>query len=332
MTTPPYDVLGIGNAIVDVLAHADDGFLEAHKIRKGGMTLIDAGRAETLYGAMGPAVEVSGGSVANTMAGIASLGGKAAYIGKVRDDQLGAVFSHDIKSAGVDFATPASRAGAATARCLIVVTPDAQRSMSTYLGACVELAPEDVTAEQVEAAAVTFLEGYLFDPPLLAAEAFYKAANLAHRAGRQVALTLSDPLCVERHRDGFRYLITHEVDVLLANEAEIKSLYQEATFDGALQRVRRDCQVAALTRSEKGSVIVSGEDVHVIDPVPVNPVDSTGAGDLYAAGLLYGYVRGFPLADCGRLGSLAAAEVIGHYGARPETSLRELAQKNGLPV
>ncbi|MCC7273980.1 MAG: adenosine kinase [Alphaproteobacteria bacterium] len=323
-----HDVVGIGNAIVDVLAHADDGFLAREGLAKGTMALIDAERADTLYGRMGPGIEMSGGSAANTMAGIASLGGRAAYIGKVRDDALGGIFRHDITAAGVTFATPPATAGAATARCLILVTPDAQRTMSTYLGACVDLGPDEVDEATVAGAAVTYLEGYLFDPPK-AREAFVRAARLARKNGRKVALSLSDPFCVDRHRGAFRAFVRDHVDVLFANEVEVLSLTGAVDFDGALQAIRATVPTAVLTRSAKGSVVVAGAEVHVIDAAPVaRVVDTTGAGDLYASGFLHGLTAGRDLAACGRLGALAAAEVIGHFGARPETPLAEYVRRH----
>lgn len=327
MAEQRWDVIGIGNAIVDVLAHSEDEFLAAQSLAKGAMTLIDSHRAKELYDVMGPGVEVSGGSAANTIAGLASLGGRGAYIGKVRNDQLGGVFRHDIRAASVGYDTPAATSGPPTARCLIFVTPDAQRTMQTYLGASVELGPVDIDPEMIFAAAITYLEGYLFDPPK-AKEAFVAAAEMAHAAGRKVALTLSDSFCVERHRASFKHLVEHHVDILFANEPEICSLYEADTFDEALQGVRGHCEVAALTRSEKGSVIVSGEEVHIIDPVPAERVvDTTGAGDLYASGVLHGLARGMDLLSCGRLGSIASAEVIGHYGARPEVPLEALVKE-----
>jgi sugar/nucleoside kinase (ribokinase family) len=330
MANASLDVVGIGNAMVDVLARADDAFLERQGLRKGAMTLIDAERAETLYAAMGPAMEMSGGSAGNTMAGIASLGGAGAYIGRVRDDGLGRVFAHDIRATGVRFDTPPSESGAPTGRCLILVTPDAQRTMSTFLGACVELGPEDIAADLIAAARVTYLEGYLYDPPR-AQEAFRKAAELAHAAGRKVALSLSDPFCVERHRAEFRALIDSHVDILFANQAEICSLCETEDFDEALGGVRGSCEIAALTRSERGSVVATARATHVIPAAPVDKlVDTTGAGDLYAAGFLRGFTGGRDLVLCGRLGSLCAAEVIGHFGARPATSLTRLAAEAGL--
>jgi len=324
MTTPALDVVGIGNAIVDVIAHADDAFLARQGLAKGTMTLVDERRAESLYGEMGPGIESSGGSAGNTMAGLASLGGRGAYVGKVRDDQLGAVFRHDITAMGVRFSTPAATSGPSTARCLVLVTPDAQRTMNTYLGACVGLGPEDIDEAEIAAAHVTYLEGYLFDPPH-AKEAFRKAARAAHAAGRKVALTLSDPFCVERHRAEFRELVQHHVDLLFANEAEILSLFETDSFAEAARQVRGMCEVAALTRSEKGSVVVTAHETHEIPAMkPEKLVDTTGAGDLYAAGFLYGLTSGRPLAECGRIGSIAAAEVISHYGARPETPLDRL--------
>ncbi len=324
MSHSRFDVLGIGNAIVDVLAHADDAFLEAHGLAKGTMTLIDEDAAKSLYEVMGSGIECSGGSAANTVAGLASMGGRAAFIGKVRDDQLGAVFRHDIRAVGVSFETLLSRHTAPTARCLILVTPDAQRTMQTYLGASVELGPGDIDPAAVAAARVTYLEGYLWDPPA-AKQAFVKAAALAHAAGRQVSLSLSDPFCVERHRAEFVDLVANHVDLLFANHEEIMSLYQVDTFDAALQQVRAHCRVAALTRSDKGSVVVSGDEVHVIDAEPVaTVVDTTGAGDAYAAGFLFGLTRDMDPAACARIGGIAAAEVIGHLGARPDIPLKDI--------
>ena len=322
---PPLDVLGLGNAIVDVIATvADDGLLAELDLVKGSMTLVDAGRMARLYDRMGPAREVSGGSCANTMAAIASLGGRAGYIGKVRADQLGEVFGHDIRAAGVTFRTPPSPDGPPTARCLVFVTPDAQRTMATYLGACVELGPDDVDEDLVAGAAVTYLEGYLWDRPAAKA-ACLRAAGIAHRHGRRVALCLSDSFCVDRWRDEFLDLIDGHVDVLIANEAEITSLYRVGDFEAALERTRRLCPLAALTRGPRGSVVVRGEEIHAVAAAPVpRVVDTTGAGDLYAAGFLYGLTAGMDLAACGRLGSLAAGRIITHYGARPETPLAPL--------
>jgi sugar/nucleoside kinase (ribokinase family) len=329
MTSPEshtVDVVGVGNALVDVLSHESDAFLETHGLVKGSMALIDSERADALYDAMGPGTEISGGSCANTMAGIASFGGRAAFIGRVRDDQLGGVFAHDIRSSGVAFDAPAATVGAPTGRCLILVTPDAERTQNTYLGAASELGPDEVDGDLVAAGQVTYHEGYLFDQPL-AKEAFRHAARYAHDAGRRVSLTLSDSFCVERHRDDFLALVEHDVDILFANEAEICALYEVDGFDAALQRVRHHCEVAALTRSAKGSVIINGDEVHVIDaaPVPTGVVDTTGAGDQYAAGFLYGFTHGYDLGTCGRLGAIGAAEVIAHLGARPETELAGLA-------
>ncbi len=330
MTNNIFDVMAIGNAIVDVLAHVGDEFLIEHKIEKGAMTLIDAEGATLLYNQMPPGVEISGGSAANTAAGVGSFGGKSAYIGKVRDDQLGEVFAHDLRAVGVSYETTPSTEGLPTARCLIVVTPDAQRSMNTFLGACQTLGPDDIDPERVGRARIVYLEGYLYDPPA-AKLAFEKAAKIAKEAGNKVSLTLSDPFCVERYRAEFQNLVEGRVDLLFANEAEICSLYQTKTFDEALQIVRKKCELAALTRSEAGSVVVAGDEVHVVDAAPVERVvDTTGAGDLYAAGFLYGYATGRDLLTCGRLGSLAAAEIISHFGARPETSLQELAKQKKL--
>ena len=324
MVQTEIDVLGIGNAIVDVLSHAEDSFLDSHGLTKGAMALIDPDQVKMLYDAMGSGVEISGGSAANTIAGLASFGGRGAFIGKVRDDQLGEVFAHDIRALGVRFDTRPTSDGASTARCLILVTPDAQRTLNTFLGACVELRPEDIDADLVEASAVTYLEGYLWDPPR-AKNAFRKAVEIAHNAGRKVALTLSDSFCVDRYRDEFCALVADGADIVFANETELLSLYRVDTFDEGLQAIRENCEVAVLTRSEKGSVIVDHEEVHVIDATPVeHVVDTTGAGDLFAAGFLYGYTRGDGLAECGRLGSLAAAEIISHFGARPDVALSTL--------
>jgi sugar/nucleoside kinase (ribokinase family) len=325
MAQSDFDVVGIGNAIVDVLAKADDAFLTGNRLAKGAMTLIDSARAEVLYAAMGPAIECSGGSAANTMAGIASLGGRAGYIGKIAADQLGDVFRHDIRSAGVTFATPPAKSGPATARCLIFVTPDAQRTMQTYLGACVELGPDDIADKTIAAAEITYLEGYLWDKPA-AKEAFRKAMRVAHDARRKVALTLSDPFCVERHRAEFRELLGNHVDILFANEAEIISLYQAKDFDDALRQVQvHKDKVLVITRSEKGSVVCHDGNIHAVPAEKVERVvDTTGAGDLFAAGFLHGMTQGKDLRLCARIGAIAAAEIISHFGARPEMPLRVL--------
>lgn len=324
MSNLDFDVIGIGNAIVDVLSHSDDGFIKDQGLTKGGMALIDSNQADKLYEQMGPGVECSGGSAANTIACLASLGAKGAFIGKVKDDGLGKIFAHDIKSAGVDFATPLAADGPSTARCLILVTDDAQRTMNTFLGACVNLSSADIDADYIARGAVTYLEGYLWDPDA-AKEAFLKASVAAHKADRRVALSLSDAFCVDRHRDSFQDLVKNHVDILFANEDEIKSLYQVDTFDAALQCVRDQCSVAALTRGEKGSVIIAGNEIHVVDCEPVeHVVDTTGAGDAYAAGFLFGYTKEFDIGTCARLGSICSAEIISHYGARPEVSLAEL--------
>jgi len=314
-----FDVVGLGNAIVDVLAHTNDAFLAEHGMAKGAMTLIEADRALEIYHLMEGCVECSGGSAANTMAGLASLGGDGAYIGKVRDDRLGELFRRDIRATGVVFDTPPAADSPPTARSLILVTPDAQRTMNTYLGASATLGPEDVDTAMIEGARITYLEGYLWDPEP-AKQAFLVAAKVAHAAGRKVALSLSDPFCVERHRAEFRDLVAGHVDLLLANESEVISLYQTADFDEALERLREDCEVAAVTRGAQGSVLVSGDELVLVEAEPVKSVvDTTGAGDLFAAGFLLGVSRGSDLETCGRLGSLAAAEIISHFGARPET-------------
>ena len=325
MNSPRFDVTAIGNAIVDVLARADDALLARHNLAKGAMSLIDGETAERLYGVMGPGTEKSGGSAGNTAAVIAALGGRVAYIGKVADDQLGEVFSHDIRAIGVTYDTAPLKGGLPTARSLIFVTPDAQRTMQTYLGATTQLGPEDVNMDYITSSKVVYLEGYLWDQPR-AKKAMRDAAVKAQEAGVKVSLTLSDAFCVARFRDEFLELAEKHVDILFANESEILSLYQVDTFDDALQRVRRHCEIAALTRSEKGSVILNGDEVHIIDAEKgVKVVDTTGAGDAYAGGFLYGYTQGLDLVTCGRLGGLMAAEVISHLGPRPETDLKKLA-------
>ena len=328
MPDKQYDVCGIGNAIVDVIAQADDAFLTEHGLNKGAMTLLDQDGATKLYGVMPAGIESSGGSAGNTMAGVASFGGRGAYIGKVGDDDLGEVFIHDIRAIGVEFHTnPASSSNKPTARSLILVTPDAQRTMNTYLGACVELGPEDIEEDIIRGSKVTYLEGYLWDPPR-AKEAFLKAAKLAHDAGQKVALSLSDSFCVDRHRDSFKDLVDGHVDILFANEAEILSLFETDSFDAAIEQVKKRVEVAGLTRGASGSVVISPNGTVEVAAEPVDRVvDTTGAGDLYAAGFLYGYTQGRAPAEWGRLGSIAAAEVISHYGARPEVSLAELANK-----
>jgi len=333
MTQAKYDVLGIGNAIFDVLVQTDEGFLAAHGMTKGGMALIDEARALSIYGDMGPATEMSGGSAANTIVGIASLGARAAYVGKVRDDQIGRLYSHDIRAAGVAFETAPAAGGPATGCSYILVTPDGERTMNTFLGAAQELSPGDIDPAQIAASSILYLEGYLWDPKD-AKDAFVKASTIAHDAGRQVALTLSDAFCVDRYRDEFFDLMRKRtVDLVFANEAELRSLYQTADLDAALAQLRRDAKLAVITRSEKGCVVVSDDGVTEVAAFPVDKiVDTTGAGDLFAAGFLFGLVRGVGHENAGRLGALAAAEVIGHIGARPQVSLKELARQNGLPV
>ena len=326
MIDAQYDILGIGNAMVDVVARVDESFLSRHDMRKGAMILVDAAAAEAIYAAMPPATESSGGSAGNTCAVAATLGARVAYLGKVAADQLGAVFDHDIAAQGVHFPSTRLTGGAPTARCLIVVTPDGQRTMNTYLGACVTFGEDDVDEDLVAAASVTYLEGSLFDPPGAQA-AFRKAAAAAHRAGRQVALSLSDAFCVDRHRDAFRDLVAGHVDILFANETEITSLYQKNTFAEAAEAARAEVAMAALTRSEAGSVIIRGMETVTIAAEPAKVVDTTGAGDAYAAGFLTGWTSGKSLAVCGRMGGIAAAEVIGHYGARPAGDLRGMVAK-----
>ncbi len=319
----PLDVVGIGNALVDVVAWAEEGFLVAHGLVKGSMALVGPERAEELYRAMGPAVEVSGGSAANTLAGLASLGGRGAFIGRVGDDELGKVFAHDITALGVELHLPRARK-AATGRSLIVVMPDGHRTMSTLLGAAGELGPHDVDEGVVARAEVTYLEGYLFDQEP-AREAFVKASDVAHGAGRRVALTLSDSLCVDRWREPMRDLLAEGVDVLFGNEDELRLLYQTDDLDGAVDEAAARCQVVVVTRGPAGSTVIAGEERHRVPAVPVeHVVDTTGAGDLYAAGFLFGLVSGRDLDTCGRLGSAAAGEVVSHVGARPRVRLADL--------
>jgi sugar/nucleoside kinase (ribokinase family) len=333
MTSAKYDVLGIGNAIFDVLVQTDEAFLKQHGMTKGGMALIDEARAIAIYQDMGPAVEMSGGSAANTIVGIANLGARAAYVGKVRDDQIGRLYTHDIRAAGVSFETRPALEGPATGCSYILVTPDGERTMNTYLGAAQELTADDIDAAEVAASSVIYLEGYLWDPQN-AKEAFVKASTIAHQAGRQVALTLSDSFCVDRYRGEFLDLMRNgTVDLIFANEAELHSLYQTSDFDTALKQLRVDTKLGIVTRSEKGCVVAAKDGVTAVPAFPIEKmVDTTGAGDLFAAGFLFGLVRGATHENAGRLGALAAAEVIQHIGARPQVSLKELAKKNGLPV
>jgi sugar/nucleoside kinase (ribokinase family) len=321
---PRYDVVGIGNALVDVIAHAPDSFLAQHELVKGSMQLIDADQARQLYTALGTAVEMSGGSAANTMCGVASLGGRAAYIGKVSDDELGDVFGHDLNAVGVAFRPGPPESEAPTGRSIIVVTPDAQRTMNTYLGAAELLSSDDLDEATIGDGAVLYMEGYLFDRDD-AKKAFRRAAGVAHAAGRTVSLSLSDSFCVDRHRVDFAALVRDEVDILFGNDDELCSLYELDSLDEAIDRVRRECQLAAVTCGKRGSYVVTADDVFDVAAEPVRRVlDTTGAGDLYAAGFLYGFTRGVPLGECGRLGSIAAAEVISHVGPRPLVELRTL--------
>ncbi|MFG1480749.1 adenosine kinase [Xanthobacter sp. V4C-4] len=331
MSASQIDVLTIGNAIVDVIARAEDDFLATHAMSKGGMALIDEPRAEAIYGAMGPGTEISGGSAANTAVGVAALGGRAGFIGKVKADGLGTVFGHDIRAAGVAYATPAAQQGPATARCLILVTPDGERTMNTFLGAAQDLTAADIDADLVAGAAVTYLEGYLWDPPA-AKDAFLAAAKIAHGAGRKVALTLSDSFCVDRYRAEFLELIrARTVDLVFCNEAELKALYQTADFDTALTALRQEANEAVVTRSEKGASFVTAGAVVSVPAAPVDRVvDTTGAGDLFAAGFLSAYTRGVDPATSLRIGALAAGEIITQLGARPQRNLLDLAREAGL--
>lgn len=330
MSETRYDVVAIGNAIVDIIGRCEEDFLTAHAAAKGAMTLVDADRIATLYAAMGPGIEASGGSAANTMAGLASFGGRAAFIGKVADDEFGRIFAHDINAIGVNFDSAPVAGGDPTARCLILVTPDGERTMNTYLGISTQLDAAQVDPKLIQDSGIVYLEGYLFDRPDAKA-AFREAVKIANAAGRRVALTLSDGFCVDRHRAEFLDLIRSGIDILFANESEITSLYETQDFDQAARRAAVDTKLAALTRSDKGSVILSGGESISIPVSPVaQVVDSTGAGDLYAAGFLYGLSQGFDLARSGRLASLAAAEIISHVGARPAVSLTGLARQHGL--
>ena len=331
MSSARFDVLGIGNAIVDVIARTEEDFLLKQGMHKGTMALMDEARAQAIYDAMGPAIETSGGSAANTIVGLASFGSRSAFIGKVRDDELGRTFAHDIRAAGASYTTPPAAGGPSTARCYVLVTPDGERTMNTYLGAAQDLHPADIDAELVAASAVLYLEGYLWDPKN-AKDAFIKAAKIAHEAERTVALSLSDAFCVDRWRAEFLQLMrSGTVDLIFANETELHSLYQTSDFDTAVAALRADVSAAVVTRSEKGCIVLGPEGTEAVPAFPIERVvDTTGAGDLFAAGFLSGLARGADDRTCGRLGALAAAEVIQHLGARPETSLRDLAGENGL--
>lgn len=331
MSKGDLDVIGMGNAIVDVLSRAEDGFLDVHSLNKGSMTLVEAEQAEKIYAHMGPGMEMSGGSAGNTVAAFASMGGKAGFMGKVANDQLGKVFIHDMRATGVRFDTPVLTDGAPTGRCLILITPDAQRTMCTSLGAAVWMSPADLSEEMIKAAKVTYLEGYLFDRDR-AKQAYRKASEIAHAAGRKVSLTLSDSFCVARHRDEFLDLVQNHVDIVFANEQEITALYNTEDYDEAVFNIRQHCEMAALTRGSKGSLIVTKDQIVEVAAEPVEKIlDTTGAGDLYAAGFLYGYTQGKSLAECGRIASIAAAEILGQVGARAQRSLAGLLkEKNAV--
>lgn len=317
-----YDVLAIGNAIVDVIAHASDDFLAQEGMAKGGMALIDEDSAERIYAAMGPGMEISGGSGGNTIAGVAAFGGSGAFIGKVRDDALGDIYRHDLRTIGVAFDTPATTAGAATARCLVLVTPDAERTMNTFLGACTGLDEGDIDEALVASAGIIYLEGYLFDQPPAKA-AFRKAASLAHAAGRKVALTMSDSFCVHRHKDAFLELVESHIDILFANEDEIRALYGVDDTIEAAKIAAQHVDLVTVTRGSAGALLIDANGLVEVPASQVSAVvDTTGAGDLYAAGVLYGLTRGLPLAECGRLGCAAAGEAISHFGARPQADLK----------
>ncbi len=324
---PDFNVVGIGNAIVDVIAKTDDAFLEKHGLEKGAMRLMTEEEATVLYESMGPGVEISGGSAANTLAGLAALGGKAAFIGTVADDHLGKVFTYDIRSQGVEFTTATVSGRLPTACSYILVTPDAQRTMNTFLGASQALCEVHVDAELIERSEITYLEGYLWDPAE-AKKAFQKAMALAHTAGRRVALTLSDSFCVDRYRAEFQDLVENHVQILFANEAEIISLYEADSFEAAVDRATGSCEIIAITRGEKGALILNDGTQHLISPRPTNVVDTTGAGDLFAAGFLYGITQGRSMDDCGKIGAICASEIISHLGARPESDLRAFVARD----
>lgn len=333
MTATRFDVLTIGNAIVDVFAPIEDDFLVSQRLIKGSMRLIDTQEAERLYGLMASGIEVSGGCAANTAAGVASFGVRAAFIGKVADDHLGRVFRHDIGAAGVHFETAPLIDGAPTARSMILVSPDGERTMNTFLGACQHLTPDDIDPALVGSASIIYLEGYLWDPPE-AKRAFRRAADAAHAAGRRVAMTLSDSFCVDRYREEFLDLIrSGTVDIIFANESEAKALYETADFDTAVAALRQDVRLAAVTLGARGSLVLSREETRQIGVAPVdNLVDTTGAGDLYAAGFLAGLSRGQDLATCAELGGIAAGEIIAHYGARPQVKLADIAGQSGFTI
>lgn len=333
MSDAKYHITGIGNAIVDIIAQTDDDFLVSENMHKGSMSLVDEPKSNEIYGKIGPTVKMSGGSAANTIVGAASLGARTAFIGKVRDDEAGDAFGHDIRTMGVHFGTQPASDGPATAKCLVLVTPDGERTMNTYLGACQNLTAADVDEDVIQASKVTYLEGYLWDPPA-AKDAFVKAADIAHNADRKVSLTLSDSFCVDRFRDEFLQLIRNgQVDILFANEHELQSLYQTADFDTAVNALREENILGVVTRSAEGSVVVTRQKNWAVSAYPINKVvDSTGAGDLFAAGFLVGYTHDMELDRCAQLGALAAAEVIQHIGARPQQNLADLAAQNGFEI
>ena len=324
-TQPNHDVIAVGNALVDVLSNETVELLGLLDLDKGTMTMVDRDLSDSIYAALSPGVESSGGSAANTVAGVASFGGRAAFVGRVGDDQFGQVFAHDLAALGIAFDGARAKADGPTGRCLVIVTPDADRTLCTYLGVASELSPDDLPVDLIDDARFTYLEGYLWDQPT-AKDAFRAAAARAHQAGRKVALSLSDPFCVDRHRVDFLDLISGNVDLLFANDDELRSLYEVDDFDTAIQKVRNHCEIAAVTRGAQGSVIVTGDDLHEVAAHPVDAVvDTTGAGDLYAAGFLFALARGYDPITAGKLGGLAASEVISHMGARPEVSLADLA-------
>jgi sugar/nucleoside kinase (ribokinase family) len=331
MPSPGLDILALGNAIVDILSQTDEAFLDGQGLSKGTMALIDEARAETLYGLTGPATVVSGGSAANTAVGAAMLGARVGFVGKVRDDELGGLFAHDLRAVGVAFDTPAATSGPATARSFVLVTPDGERTMNTYLGACTGLGPDDVLAEQAAAAGIVYVEGYLWDAPA-AKVAIRGAIRAAHGAGNRVALTLSDPFCVDRFRDEFRELLRDgSLDILFANSHELLSLYQTTDLDAALAALREEKALGVVTRSAEGALVVSRDGTEAVSAFPVERVvDTTGAGDLFAAGFLAGQVHGLDGRASARLGGLAAAEVIAHLGARPQADLKAMAKAEGL--
>ena len=322
-----FDLLGIGNAVVDVLYEVDEKFIKKNNLQKNVMTLIDEEKAEEFYSLPKEGIEIAGGSVANSTVGFASLSGKPAFIGKIKDDNLGKSFSKSLADNKVFYKTKPFLEGPGTARCFIFVTPDAQRTMNTYIGACSLLSPKDIDEELVKNSRITYLEGYCWEEQL-AKESLIKAAEIAHKADNKVSLTLSDPFCVERHRNEFKDLVKKHIDILFANEIEAKKLCQTENFDESIKEISEITEIAAITRSEKGAEICNGKEVVKIEPKIFGEVkDTTGAGDLFAAGFLYGLSKNFSVLKSGNIASISAGEIISHFGARPEINLSDLIKK-----